>query len=84
MKTRANENQQRHAAVRPDVIAGNQRLRTWLWEDIPGLEPYAIVWVAELGEGRYLRCYKDGRIHAYESPITPTEGTYGTCWRELK
>ncbi len=76
------EKEQRHAAVRPDVRVGNQRLRTWLWKR-PLVDKQA-VWIAELdGETRYIRCDQEGRILAYECEETPAEGPYNRSWEEL-
>lgn len=77
------ENGRRHAAVRPDVNAGNQRLRTWVFSP-PEREASAHVeWVVELGEGRYLRCLIEGKTQVYESAVTPKQGGYSTWWEEL-
>lgn len=76
------ENGQRHAAVRPDVIAGNQRLRTWVWTG--GRNSNSIVWVAELAEGRYLRCEsgKAGLLE-YEADVPPSETSLAKHWEEV-
>jgi hypothetical protein len=75
------ENGQRHAAVRPDVNAGNQRLRTWVWTG--GRNTNSIAWVVELGENRYLRCDLDaGRLVEYEAVATPSASSMFRHWEE--
>lgn len=83
MKTWTRKNGRRHAAVRPDVNAGNQRLRTWVFSPLERQEWCDVEWVAELGEGRYLRCLVTGKTNVYESPVTPKQGGYSTWWEEL-
>lgn len=75
------ENGQRHAAVRPDVFAGKQKPRTWVWTH-PKVDE-DMCWVAELREGWYLRCLRSGKLEAYPCTISPAQGSYGTFWREL-
>ncbi len=74
----------RHAAVRPDVFARNQRLRTWVWV---GDEMFTTVaWITELDvAGNYLRCFTDGAFDTYWASGPPTDNsTHDRGWKEIK
>lgn len=83
MKTRANENGQRHTAVRPDVFAGKHKLRTWVFSPDEAQDWCDVLWVTELGEGRYLRCTRSGKLQAYESTSSPKEAGYSIWFKEM-
>lgn len=45
----------------------------------------SIVWVAELGEGRYLRLQENaGKLFVYEADVSPSETSLSKYWEELK
>ncbi len=45
--------------------------------------PVKAAWVAELGEGRYIRC--DGKsLSSYVCDLIPPEGAHGNLWEEVK
>ncbi len=73
----------RHAAVRPDVFAENQRLRTWVLKADYAV-PTSVVWIAELGDGRHIRCSSEGHLALHENDATLPAGAYSWLWEEVK
>lgn len=75
MKTRADEKQERHAAVRPDVFAG----KAWVWKSIKGDHRGVVLRIClDPEEGTYATLFGDGRVTVWS--LAKREAEESIAW----